>query len=292
MDTEELLNKILNAATAQAIFSKAHFKKEYLHYQKLLHPDVCHLPGATEAALKLNLFRKDMEAGTQIQDDAGTMTQLDDRTLVFKGDTAMLLASMTHYQRLIKLNDPAAGHFKKYLPQSMTLEENALIVTSHERLVPLSQLTLLQEHVTWITSRLFELVSWFYQTGYCHAGINPESVCVVPETHGIVCTSFYHVTPAGSRLNTVSGRYLNWYPDLVFKEKKAIPYIDLSLVQRTALCLLGDASGNGIKLKNTHNEHLIDFLITPHYQPYETFDAYRNLLFSLFGKPKFHKLEI
>ncbi len=292
MQTEELLIKILNATKPEDIFTKALYRKEYLQFQKLLHPDICQLLGAEDAAKKLNLFRTEMEGYSKIEEDAGVMQVVNDTTLAFRGDKALLMQSLENYKKLMSLTDEASLHFRKYLPASMELKDDVLYVKSTERMIPLTHLTLPQEHVTWLTSRMFELAAWLHQSGYCHAGINPESICIVPETHGIVCTSFYHLKPLNNFLTTISGRHIEWYPDIVFKEKKAIPYIDISLVQRTALYVLGDKSGNGIKLKKDHNENLIDFLITPHYDTYRTFDTYRKLLKTLFGKPKFYKLEI
>ncbi|MBC8110949.1 MAG: hypothetical protein H7Y04_07820 [Verrucomicrobia bacterium] len=292
MDTHAMLSKILKATKPEEIFTQLDFKKEYLSYQKIFHPDVCHLPEANEAVKKLNSFRDQMEESNKIKDDAGTIEQATEKKLVFRGDKDLLLKSMENFQKLIRLNDDSAKHFRKYLPQAMEYREETLYVFMEEKAVPVYNLTLPQEHITWFTSRMFEFTAWLHQVGYCHAGINPASVSIVPETHGVVFTSFYHLQPLHSQLKTISAKYLDWYPDLVFKNKQAIAYIDLNLVQRTALYVLGDKSGNGIRLKKDNNEFLIDFLITPHYEAYKTFDEYRNLLRSLFGKPKFHKLEL
>jgi hypothetical protein len=215
---------------------------------------------------------------------------LDDFTVAFSGDKVVLQKSLNNYRILMNRTDVASNHFKKYLPSEMFFENDKLIVRSAMKIRPLSKNTFPQHHVSWITSRLLEFISWIQQIGYCHAGINPESVAVAPETHGIVCLSFYHLQPLGSRLQTLSGRYQNWYPSVVFDEKKAISYIDTSLVQRTAIYLLGDSSGNGIKLKHTHNEALIDFLIKPHHDTFATYDKFRKLLRSEFGKPTFHPM--
>ena len=190
------------------------------------------------------------------------------------------------------LKDESAAHFKKYLPQSMYFNDEGLHVTSEFRMLPLSHLTLPREHADWILNRIFELISWFHQMGYGHMGINPESVFIVPETHGIVCVSFYHLTRLDTKPESLSGRYLNWYPAIVFKQKKAIQYIDISLAQRTAIYAMGDRSGNGIVLKKSVNSELVDFLISPHYSSYQTYQEFRELLFRLFGKPTFHQLNI
>lgn len=292
MKAEDLLDKIHTASHAEDLLTRNNYRKEYLMYVKLIHPDVCTLAGANEAVEKLNVFKTYMEQLSKMEDDAGLVQQIDEKTFLCKGDKAQLIQSMQTYTRLMQLKDDSSQHFKQYLPASIVLEGDYLRITYPYRMISFSQLTLPQEHVSWVLSRLLELTAWLHQIGYCHAGFNPESLCIVPETHGIVCISFYHLQPLNSRLKTISGKYMDWYPQLVFDTKQAIPYIDVNLAQRTALYLLGDKSGNGVKLKKSCNEELIDFLITPHYNAYQTYDDYRQLLKNIFGKPKYHELKI
>jgi hypothetical protein len=292
MDAAATLIKILAASTATDLFTRGDYKKEYLKYLKTVHPDVCAHPLATKAAQRLLDFKKKMESFEIMEDDAGKFTQTDAQTFVFQGDTDFLKQSLNNYQRLMRLNDAASNHFKKYLPASMSLENDVLMVKSREKAVAFSGLTLEQHHVTWIASRMFELTAWLHQVGFTHLGFNPESLAVLPENHGIILLSFYHLTPLNQKIQTISGRYLNWYPPVTLDQKRALPYIDLCLAQRTAIYLLGDASGNGVKLKKTHSERLIDFWIAPHEDAFQTFDDYRKLLYELFGKPKFFVLNI
>lgn len=292
MNAETLLENIRNATQPEDIFSRSNYKKEYIACIKLLHPDVCSLSGATEAVEKLNAYKKHMESLHTVEDDAGTMHIVDSQTITVKGDRDLLQKSLEKYNRLMSLTDESSGHFKRYLPLSMDWEADYLRIKTTHRAVPLTHLPLTQEHASWVLNRIFEFTTWLHQVGYCHMGINPESVWVVPETHGIVCVSFYHLQYRNNPLKTISGRYVDWYPQLVFDQKKAIPYADLSLAQRTVLFALGDKSGNGVKLKKVCDERLIDFLITPHYDSYAAYDEYRKLLRDIFGKPKFHELKV
>ena len=292
MEVQELLNKILSSSKAEQVFSIRYYKKEYADMIKLLHPDVCHLPLSGDAVARLNAYREQMNKFSEGEDDAGVFILTADNEVTFKGDKDLLKRSYYNYQWLMQQKDDAANHFKKYLPESMSFVNNELIVKSRHRLLPLTHLTLPHEHTDWILSRIYELISWFHQIGYCHLGINPESIFIVPETHGIVCVSFYHLTPVNTKPDSLSGRYLNWYPSVVFNQKQAIEYIDTSLAQRTALYAMGDRSGNGVILKKTVNPQLIDFLIAPHYNSYQTFQQYRKLLIQLFGKASFHQLNL
>ncbi len=292
MEAQTLLIKIVASHKAEDIFTIRNYQQEYTDMVKLLHPDVCKLSLAGDAVAKLNQYRKEMDKYSNGEDDAGAFVFTAENEVVFTGDTSLLQRSYKHYQMLMNLKDDAAAHFKKYLPQSMRFLNNELTVKSTHRMLPLTHLVLPHEHTDWILSRVYELISWLHQTGYCHLGINPESIFIVPETHGIVCVSFYHLMPVNTKPESISGRYINWYPAVVFNQKKAIPYIDINLAQRTALYAMGDKSGNGIVLKKTVNEQLIEFLITPHYNSYQTYQDYRKLLVQLFGKPIFHSLNI
>jgi hypothetical protein len=294
MEALNLILKITQAQNSTEIFTKTHFKKEYLGFMKILHPDVCALENALDAVQKLNDFKEQMENALKIEDDAGHFKVENDTTLLFEteDDTALFKTSQANYNWLMKHDNAAAEHFKKMLPTKMTLSNNQLRVHANERLVPLSGLVLSTEHVNWILSRLFEFVGWLDQIGYVHAGLNPESIAILPKSHGIVITSFYHLVKKNTKLNTISARYLNWYPPSVFDIKTATSYLDLTLAQRTALYLLGDKSANGVILKRTINEELIDFLIQPHIETFETYDTYRKLLIKLYGKPKYYELII
>lgn len=286
-----LIEKILKSSHYSEIFSRFHFKKQYLEYLKKLHPDICSHPQATEAVSKINFFKKELEGLNELKDDSGALDVINEYEIAWpwQSNQALVNKSYANYQKLLRFNDKASIHFHKYLPQLFWQGDN-LCLKHTEQLVPLSGLRLPEKHVIWVLSRLFEFSAWLNQIGFCHAGLNPDSVAIVPKTHGIIILSFYHLCPLSQKLSTISKKYQNWYPHTVFSEKKASPEIDLSLSQSIAIYLLGDPSGNGVKLKKTHHSELIDFLLQMHYKPYETFDSYRKLLIKLYGKPTFHHL--
>jgi hypothetical protein len=63
------------------------------------------------------------------------------------------------------------------------------------------------------------------------------------KTHGIIIPSFYHMTPLGRPLKTISGRYQHWYPASTFDKKIAQELIDIELAKKVAIYLSGDPSG-------------------------------------------------
>lgn len=271
-----LIHKIMTAQSLLALFPTGNLKKQYREAIKQLHPDLCTAPEAEAALIRLNDLRLTHEKGIVITDDAGSIwTQR--REAIFRGELDLLHTSYQNYQRLKHLKSEAAQHFQLYLPERMEMTD-VLAVKFPFRALPLHSLELPQEHVNWVLSRLLELVAWLAQEGYVHGGINPRSIFILPETHGIALGSFYHMKKVGDRLTTISAAYQNWYPKQVFSHKRACTSIDLECCKRTAAYLLGDKSGAGVKLKKTHLGAYVDFLLDRHENAYACYDEYRNLL--------------
>jgi hypothetical protein len=286
------INRILQAKNLSDLLGVAPGKKQYIELLKQLHPDVCRLTGANDATAKLNSLWKAYHNAKIIMDDAGKIVH-DNDELRFSGEYELLKTSRDNFRMLSSLAGKTSRHFRKYLPYSMEFIGDDLIVKNEKRVVPLSKLTLDEVHVAWILSRVYEFIAWLHQVGYCHAGLNPDSICIVPETHGITCVSFYHLKKLDTRLTSVSNKYLNWYPSRVFSTGTADPRIDLSLARKIAIYLLGDKSGHGVVLKKIYNEELVDFLISPgNGEAFLIYDKYRKLLKKIFGKPTFHELKI
>ncbi|WP_027003650.1 hypothetical protein [Hugenholtzia roseola] len=287
---EMLIIKILTSQRADEVLSRIHFKKQYTEMVKRLHPDVCDLPKAHEAVVKLNLFKAQLEK--EVEDDAGVIVKVDAQSYLFKGEKEILEKSYQNYQALLALKDDASKHFRKYLPTQMSWQGGGLLVQTGEESALCYDLKLEEKHVAWAASRMLEFVSWLHQVGYVHGGLVPQSWAIIPKTHGMVCLSFYHLTPLNGNLETLSGAYSDWYPSSVFAEKKATPNLDLSIIQKVAISLLGDPSGAGVKLKATHDENLINFWIQSHQEAFTTYEKYRKLLQDLYGKPKFYPLTL
>lgn len=229
---------------------------------------------------------------TTFQDDVGWFERINDTTFQFNGDKSKLQHSEQYYRDLLQFDDEAAKHFRKYLPLQYDISPSTIILQSEFRIAPIVNLTLPDYHVAWILSRLLEFIGWLHQNGLSHNGICPESVFVIPETHGIICSTFYYGGRMGNTFIGASERYKNWYPQSAFLLKKSIPAIDISLAKRTAIYLLGDTSGNGTKLFASCDERLVSFLISTATDDtaYDTYQRYRKLLDDIFGKPIFHSL--
>lgn len=284
---KQLIKKIQRANGIGELFDTLNWKAEYRAAIKLLHPDKTDDPAAAKALIRLNSMRARFEKGQQLTDDAGLL-QAYSWGAVFQGHHQLLAHSEANFEKLKSRRNKAARHFHQFMPTSLG-KEAGLCAKWQQTAFYLSGKKLAQRHVQWILSRLLEFAAWLAQEGYVHAGLHPESIWIVPQTHGIIIPTYYHARPLGSQLSTLSSTYQHWYPSSVFENKKAVSLIDIEMIKRTAIYLLRDTSGAGVKLKGTVSSALLDFLQAKHTDVYQCYDEYRYLLKRNF-KSEFHEL--
>jgi hypothetical protein len=290
ISVSKLIEIIIQAQSYSDIFVDLNnWKEESEIILSEIHPDKCSLSGAKEATEKLLGFINEMENGKEHTDDAGTVTYFPTHILI-EGDEYLLKRSIDNYKLLKKEADE---HFIKYLPENMVLEYNTLKIGLKNRAIPLISCPKLpQEHLNWILNRLLEFSTWLNKLGYSHNGINPESIYIVPETHGIICISFYHLLRLEEKLSTVSLRYAQYYPEDIYDNKIAECYIDVECSKRTIAFLAGDTSGAAILLKEKLNSEWLDFVLTSTTIPtFEVYQEYIDLLSRNFEK-KFYPLHL
>src|ERR1035437_6040638 len=294
MNDVELVDKLLKSKKPSDIFPDD-WKKTYLQYSKLIHPDSCSLSDASNAMAIMNHYKDLIENGQSFVDEAGTFKIFEKKIEYEVTDTnrKLIAKSVDNYNLLMAKHDKASESFHRYLPESMVLEKNKLTINLKDRAVPLTGQKLPQIHVNWIFSRMFEFSLWLRQIDRVHMGLNPTTVFVVPETHGIIIISFYHICVLGKKADTISAKYKMWYPTNLFVKKIATPDIDLELCKKIALYLLGDKSAAGTKLKMDKdiNKEVLNFLLTKHENSYDEFVLYRKLLEKNFEK-KFYVLSL
>ncbi len=289
MTVEQLIHSISKSHQIGDVFGTSDWRKAYRSAVMLLHPDRCLNPAAAAALIRLNELRAAQEHGLKLYDDAGELRVFGENVR-FEGDTALLSVSAMRYEQLSSLRNPSARHFKQYLPGSMAMNaDNHLVTSWPASVIPLSGRVFPLHHVNWILSRLLEFCAWLAQEGFVHAGLHPESVCIVPKTHGIKIISFYHLQRRGAPLKTVSAAYQHWYPTSVFRDKCATSFIDIEMSKRLAAYLLGDPSGTGVALRGRQPPEMVDFLLATHTDAYQCYDAFRQLL-TKHHPAKFHPL--
>lgn len=295
MTDVELVGILLKSKKPSDIFPTDDWKKLYLQYSKLIHPDSCGLSDAGNAMAIMNHYKDVIENGTAYVDETGPFRVFEKRIEYIVNDTnrKLLTKSVNNYKTLMALHDKASESFHRYLPESMVLEKDKLTINLKDRSIPLTGQKLPQYHVNWLFSRMFEFCLWLRQTENVHMGMNPTTVFVVPETHGIILINFYHMTKLGKKAETISAKYKMWYPTDLFTKKIATEDIDLELCKKIALYLLGDRSAGGTKLKmdKTINQEVLSFLIMKHQNDKDEYKQYRDLLAKHFEK-KFYPLNL
>lgn len=296
MTSNELIQKLLAAKQASEIFTNGDVKKMYLKYVLLIHPDRCYHPKAEEAMAVLHGFKDSITKGDKDTDGVVNfkrfpkkiITAVEDRNKVF------ITSSINAYKNIS--TKPNTEVVLKYMPTVMGYNSGKTLLATkfRTRMVSIKDLTLEQVHVNWVFSRLFEFIVLLRQSGFVHLGINPNTVFISPENHGIGISSFYHTKKHNSTITTIDSNYKHWYPASMFREKQADSSIDLELAKRLACWLLGDKSGNGTILKRDSkvNQRMLEFWLTKHDVPNKSlYSAYRDILNKEF-KPKFYKLDI
>ena len=291
----ELIEKLLTAKKTSDIFN-GDWKNTFKRYSKLIHPDVCKQPYADKAMAILTEYKDIMEKGIEYIDEAGVFRVFDDRIEyeVTDKNRSLIGKSVSNFNILKNKRDKKSLGFHRYLPEDMVLEKNKLTIKLKDRAIPLTHKQLEQIHVNWVFSRMFEFVLWLRQIDYCHLGLNPTTVFIVPETHGIIVISFYHMTQINKKAKTISAKYKMWYPTALFTKKRATPDVDLELAKKIALYLLGDRSGGGTKLKMNKkdiNQDVLNFLLTKHENHFDEYQQYRDLLTKNFER-KFYPLDL
>lgn len=289
----QLIDKLLKSKNYIEIFTNlTEWKHLYKEYIKLIHPDICKLAGVNDANHILNKYREEIEKGKKYTDDAGTVTYFTDK-VVFVGDYELLETSFKNFNYLISLKDKGSLNFRKYLPKSALLNKDSLTFFLDKRAIPVCSLGILnQKHTNWIVSRMLELTAWFESIGYVHNGINPESIFVIPENHGIYCLSFYHMVKTNVKLKSVSAKFQHFYSPSIFINKKGITSSDIECSKRTGIYLLGDKSGSGVKLRKTHDLEMLNFLQKQQNVAYDCYKEYRELLSKKYNTKEFLPLEV
>lgn len=287
-----IIESIENSSKIEDVISISNFKSEFNSVIKEIHPDVCNLPGASEATAKMNLWKDVFENGKEYKDDSGFFRTNGYWLEVKPPISSSQKWSIENYRIFQNLKGKSDVYFQKYLPKECKVfQDGTYKFLFDKRAIPLSGLTLSPEHVNWVLNRLLEYCAYLSEIGFSHCGLNPESVFIVPETHGIQICSFYHLTKFGNKVGTISGKYSNWYPQEVFATKTASPVIDIEMSKKIACYLLGEPSGNAVKLRKTHNEDFINFIISQNTDAYSTLSTYKELLNKNFKK-QFHSLTI
>jgi hypothetical protein len=269
-DDSGMIGQVLQASHYHALTEST--AMTYREILKAIHPDKCRHPGAQEATNRLLEMFRHFTSGSAFADDSGKFLT-NDHWVLFQGDRQVVAQAKRNQQEVVA---GAPEHFRRYMPYSWDSDYSFLF---SQRAIPLVNLTLSQDHVNWVVSRLLEFCMLLHRhTGRAHLGLTPAQVMLVPETHGIAVAGFYHVSPIKGRVQTISAAYRHWYPEQLLRDKKATENADLEMVKRIGAYLLGDRSGLGTALRKTHHPEFVDFLLSSDDDSLACYEKYRAML--------------
>lgn len=299
------LDEILNATYFSQICKS---DDEYKQMAKLLHPDRCNDTRANDALVHLNNLRDEAERGLKFNDESGEYSTTG-FIHTWYGDQSLLKASYDNYNTLVKSlknvyqdDENSLKHFMQYIPHNYSFKDNKLSFTTDLRCVPLSKMItklmndpLKYKHCNWVFSRLIEFCSLLESIGYAHNGLSPNSVFVIPETHGITVTTFFHSQKFGEKLKTLNGINSKWYPDKIFKTKLSKQGIDVILSKKLTISNMGDPSGSGVILRANKeiNNNVLSFMMKSDNdtEAFGVMKEWRSILEKNFEK-KFYQLNV
>jgi hypothetical protein len=271
-DESGMIDQVLQATHYDALKSAGGTAMSFREIMKAIHPDKCKHPRAQDATNHLLEMHRHFTGGSTFTDDSGDFLS-NDHWVRYQGDR-QVIAHAKRNQREIAAS--ATAHFKRYMPYDWDSDYSLL---HFQRAIPLVNLTLPQDHVNWVLSRLLEFCMLLHRhAGRAHLGLTPAQVMLVPETHGIAVAGFYHTTELNSRVSTISAAYRHWYPGQLLADKKATENADLEMVKRIGAYLLGDRSGLGTSLRKTHHPELVEFLLSSDDDSLICYEKYREML--------------
>ncbi len=268
----EMIGQVLQATHYNALKSPDGTALPFREMLKAVHPDKCRHPQAQEATNHLLALHRHFTNGSAFTDDSGNFLT-NDHWVRYQGEPQAIAHAKLNQQAV------AAGapeHFRRYMPYTWDSQCSLLL---SQRAIPLINLTLPQDHVNWVVSRLLEFCMLLHRhTGRVHLGLTPAQVMLVPDTHGIAVAGFYHTTTINGRVSTISAAYRHWYPGQMLRDKKAVEHADLEMVKRIGAYLLGDRSGLGTSLRRTHHPEFIEFLLSSDDDSVACYEKYREML--------------
>jgi hypothetical protein len=282
MTESEMIDKVLKVTYFNALKPEDGTVLHFRDILKTIHPDKCKHPQAQEATNHLLTLFRHFTNGSTFTDDSGDFLT-NDYWLLYQGERAIVEHGKQKQQQIAA---KATEHLNRYMPY--TWDSNYSFIL-RQRTVPMVNLTLPQEHLNWIISRLLEFCMLLHRhAGQAHLGLIPAQVMLVPETHGISVSGFYHATELDGRVQTISGTFQHWYPQQLLREKKATENADLEMVKRIGAYLAGDRSGLGTSLRKTHHPEFVDFLLSSDDDSVACYEKYREMLDKNFPKQFIH----
>jgi len=256
-------DKILNAKNYYDIFTKEHFKEEYIKLITQFHPDKNKDKNACDVAAKLNQLYA--EAKTAMQNNTwGTSKQIiqvkrNDKTVQIKyrysyatevgsayvGDIIVVFTfnNKKYFDNYVKSiskisyrDNKMKDYFSRFIPiikdKFKALDNTYYIVLEKTpEVYPLSlvkDIFIAKEHAAWIMTRLMNICVLLSMNNLVHCGINIDSCFVSLRHHGLLLLGGWHFgTEQNKKMIGTTKEIFDNLPPLIKDTKIANSLIDI-----------------------------------------------------------------
>lgn len=101
--------------------------------------------------------------------------------------------------------------------------------------------------IAWIFKRILIGLGNAHEVGLVHGAINPDSILIHPELHGLIIQNWQYAVEDGGTLSALPASHKNLYPSYVFDKKPARKELDFYLAAKTMELLFRDDMPKALK---------------------------------------------
>jgi hypothetical protein len=203
-------------------------------------------------------------------------------------------------------NDKFKKEFSRFLPNIVLKEKTdvgyVVVMDKPEGAVLLQDLIdymsdpIDPKHVAWVTSSLYNTVTFLDHVGICHNSILPTTVFIDPKNHALfLLGGWWYATKKGDKLKAIPSELTKVLPSKVFDDKIASSTYDRQAVKCVAISCLGDSTLVGSRLLTNKEipNAMLTWLRTPSGDDsVEEYEGWYKVLEKSFGKRKFVELNV
>ena len=286
INPEAAIDEILNATYCGDMFDQDadHIREKYKQYVKLVHPDVCKLPNAQAAFEKLyklyNSALDNLQKGTWEQNEVLWIAGSGIKYLN-KKEFELGTRYVTRNEIIYIFNPGKEKYMQRYLRSIDAFRyANKDIQRKHDRLTPkvshssADAIYLMKKateypmdsamaayrygfsgrDISWMISRMCNLVCYLHHVGLVHNGIKPENLFIDFENHSIsLYGGFWYAVEEGCYMIGTSKDIYDLMPSNVKTSKLADIITDLESIKAIARKLIKDAKDVPKQIKDWAN---------------------------------------
>ena len=154
-------------------------------------------------------------------------------------------------------------------------------------------------HLAWIFKRLLTVLGFAKQQGVVHGAVLPAHIRLDAKNHGLQLVGWGQSVAPETPVKVISSKWCEWYPQEVLGKKPVGAETDLLMGASCMVYLSGGDPMTGqmpksvpVKISRFIQSCLLDGRSMRPPDPWDLLEEFDDTLKSVYGKPRFHKLEI